>query len=85
MEYKKKWLEEVKQLQAARLNRCLITEDLGKIRSTQLHQFSNGSRKGYGFVGYLRIEDENGKISQNPTDKLINWHSCHCSGWLVAT
>ena len=56
------WLKELPKLEELAIDRCFKPTNVGKIKSSQLHHFSDASQKGYGAVTYLRIADDTGKV-----------------------
>ena len=49
-----RWLDDLPQLKSY-VERCLKSKDFISVKSVQLHIVSDGSRVGYGAVGYLRF------------------------------
>ena len=58
----KRWLDDVKKLEAVKINRCFKPRGFGEVRDVQLHMFSDASRQGYSGVAYLRLEDVTGRV-----------------------
>ncbi|XP_072046826.1 uncharacterized protein [Amphiura filiformis] len=56
------WIAELPKLEHLTVDRCYKPPHFGKVKSTQLHHFSDASLKGYGTVSYLRSENEDGDI-----------------------
>ena len=57
-----KWLAELLGLSALSLPRCFKPLGLKAVINYQIHHFCDASLRGYGFVSYLRLVDENGVI-----------------------
>lgn len=51
----KAWLSDLENLKKIEIPRCLIPENLGKVRKIELHHFSDASSSGYGQCSYIRI------------------------------
>ena len=56
------WLKELPKLEELAIDRCFKPTNFSKIKSSQLHHFSDASQQGYGAVTYLRIADDTGKV-----------------------
>ena len=56
------WLKELPKLEELTIERCFKPTNFSKIKSSQLHHFSDTSQQGYGAVTYLRIDDDTGKV-----------------------
>ncbi|KAL2099387.1 hypothetical protein ACEWY4_005867 [Coilia grayii] len=52
------WLQELCQLSAVTIPRCVRPVDFGPVTSAQLHHFSDGSESGYGTASYLRLTSD---------------------------
>ena len=52
------WLKELPKLEELTIERCFKPTNFSKIKSSQLHHFSDTSQQGYGAVTYLRIDDD---------------------------
>ena len=57
------WKEELTLISQIRIARPYRSTDAGKEKEIELHHFSDASMKAYGQCSYLRIVDENGKVS----------------------
>ena len=57
-----RWIDDLDKLREVKIDRCFKAEGFGKVQETQLHLFSDASRKGYSATAYLRLKDINGKI-----------------------
>ena len=51
----KNWLVDVPKLSEFAVSRCLMPEDFGSVKFSQLHHFSDASEAAYGSVTYLRL------------------------------
>lgn len=51
----KKWLEELDQLAAFKVGRCIKPVDFGAVKLAQLHHFADASESGYGTATYIRM------------------------------
>jgi hypothetical protein len=51
----KAWLEDLDQLNAFEVPRCVKPVDFGEVVQAQLHHFADASEAGYGTVTYLRM------------------------------
>lgn len=58
----RRWLEELSQLAAFSVDRCIRPADFGAIKQAQLHHFSDASEGGYGTVTYIRLVNKENKI-----------------------
>lgn len=56
------WLLELPKLQDLAVNRCFKPPSFGKIVSSQIYHFADGSQSGYSSVSYLRLEDDEGNV-----------------------
>lgn len=57
----KKWLEDLDQLAAFKVDRCIKPVDFGAVKRAQLHHFADASESGYGTATYIRmLNQENG-------------------------
>lgn len=54
----KKWLEDVDQLSAFNVDRCIKPVDFGAVKQAQLHHFADASESGYGTVTYIRMQNQ---------------------------
>lgn len=52
------WLSDLENLQKLQIPRCFAPENLGTIRRTELHHFSDASSHGYGQCSYIRVVSE---------------------------
>ena len=57
-----KWRCEIMQLERLQIQRCFKPKLFGKIKSTELHHFSDASLKGYGQCSYIRLVNEDDKV-----------------------
>ena len=57
-----RWIDDLDKLREVKIDRCFKPEGFGKVQETQLHLFSDASRKGYSVTAYLRLKDITGKI-----------------------
>ncbi|XP_068726147.1 uncharacterized protein [Montipora capricornis] len=57
-----KWRAELPILQRLSIPRCFKPENFGSVVKKELHHFSDTSTKGYGQCGYLRLQDDSGRI-----------------------
>ena len=57
-----RWIDDLDKLREVKIDRCFKPEGFGKVQETQLHLFSDASRKGYSATAYLRLKDITGKI-----------------------
>ena len=56
------WLADLPHLQRISVPRYFKSHQLGAVKSTQLHHFSDASTEGYGAVSYLRFVDASDKL-----------------------
>lgn len=56
------WLQELCQLSAVTIPRCVKSVDFGPVATAQLHHFSDGSESGYGTASYLRLTGKDGSV-----------------------
>ena len=56
------WQEELPKLEQFSIPRCFKPPGFGEVISSQLHHFSDASRRGYGAVSYLRLANQNQDI-----------------------
>lgn len=56
------WLQELPKLEQLTIDCCFKTPYFGEITSTQLHNFADASKQGYGAVTYLRITEVSGNV-----------------------
>ena len=56
------WLQELHQLSAVTIPRCVRPSEFGPVETAQLHHFSDGSESGYGTVSYLRLKTRDGSV-----------------------
>ncbi|KAL7840982.1 hypothetical protein SRHO_G00246730 [Serrasalmus rhombeus] len=54
-----KWLTDLQQVNAFKVDRCIKAQDFGQPDHAQLHHFSDASENGYGTVTYLRLQNQN--------------------------
>ena len=62
----RQWREEMKSIEKLTFPRCLLPEGVDSQRPGlryQLHHFSDASEKAYGAASYLRVEDEEGRVT----------------------
>lgn len=58
-----RWLQDLPKLdRCLKVDRCFKPETFGKVRTVQLHLFSDASRQGYSAVAYLRLVEVDGRI-----------------------
>ena len=57
-----RWIDDLDKLREVKIDQCFKPEGFGKVQETQLHLFSDASRKGYSATAYLRLKDITGKI-----------------------
>ena len=57
-----KWRREIIQLERLQIQRCFKPKLFGKIKSMELHHFSDASLKGYGQCSYIRLVNEEDKV-----------------------
>ena len=53
-----KWRAELHLLERLKVPRCYKPEDFGKVKTVELHHFSDASQNGYGQCSYLRLMDD---------------------------
>jgi hypothetical protein len=58
-----KWKEELLLLADLNIPRCYKPNNFGKVKTAELHHFSDASQQGYGQCSYLRLVDEDDKVS----------------------
>ena len=56
------WLQELPKLENLVIDRCFKPPNFGKVVSSQIHHFADGSQSGYGAVSYLRLQDDEGNV-----------------------
>ena len=57
-----RWLDDLPKLEEVKVDRCFRPGEFGKVKETQLHLFSDASRKGYASVAYLRFRDTSNQV-----------------------
>ena len=57
-----KWRQDILHLESLQIQRCFKPECFGRIKSTELHHFSDASLGGYGQCSYTRMANEDGKV-----------------------
>ncbi|KAK0151922.1 hypothetical protein N1851_006692 [Merluccius polli] len=60
-----KWFTELDQLSRFEVNRCMKPEELGDIRTAELHHFCDASELGYGTVTYFRLMNNIGDVQHS--------------------
>lgn len=58
----KKWLEDLDQLAAFKVNRCIKPRDFGGVKLAQLHHFADASESGYRTVTYIRMLNQENSV-----------------------
>lgn len=58
----KRWLEDLGQLSAFNVRRCIKLVEFGRIKHAQLHHFADASESGYGTVTYIRMLNQDNNI-----------------------
>lgn len=58
----KRWLEDLGQLSAFNVRRCIKPVEFGRIKHAQLHHFADASESGYGTVTYIRMLNQENNI-----------------------
>jgi hypothetical protein len=48
-----RWQETLDEIQDYKIPRWLKNEEMGKVKGTQLHHFSDASEDGYGCISYI--------------------------------
>ena len=56
------WIRHLPKLKDITVPRCFKPINFSKLRSVQIHNFSDASETGYGAVSYLRLVDADGRI-----------------------
>lgn len=56
------WRAELHTLEQLKIQRCYKPKGFGKVKTVQLHHFSDASLDGYGQCSYLRLKDEHDKV-----------------------
>ena len=57
-----KWRREIHNVENLQIQRCFKPESFGKVKSTELHYFSDASLEGYGLCSYIRLINEDDKV-----------------------
>ena len=57
-----KWTNDLHNLDSLSIDRCYKPADFGKVRTMQMHHFSDASSTGYGQCSYLRMTNNEGKV-----------------------
>ena len=57
-----KWRQDILHLESLQIQRCFKPECFGRIKSTQLHHFSDVSLERYGQCSYIRMVNEEDKV-----------------------
>ena len=55
------WKNDLAVVEGLQVDRCIKSEELGKVVSIQLHHFSDASESAYGACSYIRMVDCDGK------------------------
>ncbi|XP_029619853.1 uncharacterized protein LOC115200878 [Salmo trutta] len=58
----KRWLSELDQLSRFQIDRCMMPENFGQVKTAQLHHFGDASEQCYGTASYLRFTNGMGKV-----------------------
>lgn len=58
-----RWRGELHLLEELSVPRCFLPSDFSKLKTVELHHFSDASNEGYGQCSYLRLIDEQGRIN----------------------
>ncbi|XP_064639523.1 uncharacterized protein LOC135495051 [Lineus longissimus] len=56
-----RWIADLKDLADVSIPRCYKGDELGELKSADLHHFSDASMEGYGQCSYVRLTDEEGR------------------------
>ncbi|XP_052322001.1 uncharacterized protein LOC127908283 [Oncorhynchus keta] len=56
------WLSELDQLSRFQIDRCMMPENFGQVKTAQLHHFGDASEQGYGTASYLRFTNGMEKV-----------------------
>ena len=56
-----KWITDLQQLERLKIQRCVKPSEFGKVKTVELHHFSDASTAGYGQCSYFRLIDEKGQ------------------------
>ncbi|KAK3730889.1 hypothetical protein QZH41_002984 [Actinostola sp. cb2023] len=57
-----KWRTDLHNLSTLKINRCYKPETFTKLKSSELHHFSDASNDGYGQCSYLRVTDDSNQV-----------------------
>ncbi|XP_052378933.1 uncharacterized protein LOC127931174 [Oncorhynchus keta] len=57
-----RWLSELDQLSRFQIDRCMMPENFGQVKTAQLHHFGDASEQGYGTASYLRFTNGMEKV-----------------------
>ena len=57
-----KWRSELVLLEEMKITRCYKPNDFGKLKSIEVHHFSDASADGYGQCSYLRLVDDKNRV-----------------------
>lgn len=57
-----KWRQDILHLESLQLQRCFKPECFGRIKSTELHYFSDASQEGYGQCSYIPVVNKDDKV-----------------------
>ena len=49
----KTWLSELDQLSRFQIDRCMMPENFGQVKTAKLHHFGDAREQGYGTASYL--------------------------------
>ncbi len=56
------WRDDVLELQALSIDRCIKPKDFDKVSKVEFHHFSDASMDAYGQCSYLRLKDVSGRV-----------------------
>ena len=60
-----KWRSELVLLEEMKITRCYKPNDFGKLKSIEVHHFSDASADGYGQCSYLRLVDDKNRVHRS--------------------
>lgn len=55
----KQWWQDLPRVREFKVNRCLVPDNFGDVKTAQMHHFCDASDLGYGTVTYLRLTSSN--------------------------